>query len=169
MRGLVRLLDGVIALFPRRAWWFFAVVCVALIAYSGSRPASELPDFGYLPPHSDKFLHFVAYAGLAACLFRAVFPLVATRPSPWGKLAWAPVILIPSIVGAVDEAIIQGMARGRGQDVWDWVADTLAGVTVFAAGVVWRERVRRRDEELRRRGRSRVRRRHGHSFRQTRQ
>ncbi len=149
MKFLVRLLDDLIALFPRRAWWFFALVCVGLIFFSGSRSSGDLPDFSYLPPHSDKFLHFVAYSGLAVCVFRAVFPLVATRPSPWGKWAWMPVVLIPSFMGAIDEGIIQGMAYGRGQDVWDWVADTLAGVTVFTAGVVWRERVRRRDEALR--------------------
>lgn len=149
MRGATRLLDGLIGLFPRRAWWFFSVVCILLIFFGGSRSSGDLPDFSYLPPHADKILHFIAYSGLAACLFRAVFPLLATVRSPWGKKAWMPVVLIPSLVGLIDEAVVQGMAGGRGQDVWDWAADTAAGIVVLAVAWAWRERIRRRDEARR--------------------
>src|SRR5690606_28082254 len=104
----------------------------------GLRPASELPRVSRLPPGSDKVLHFAAYASLGACVFRSIYPRNPRRPPAGIPLPWLPAMLLPSLVGLLDEVLQHYTARGRAGDPADWVADTFGGVFVCMLGLYFR-------------------------------
>lgn len=141
--GLNRGIDRAIEAIPQPAWKLIAFACAMVILYVGSRSSSQIPSLRVLPPGSDKVLHFLAYAGMATCVFRAIYPLPASQ-SPIGSLPWWPIVFWPIVVGSLDE-YFQGFAQGRSQDPKDLLADALGGVVVCLVALYWRERVRRRD------------------------
>lgn len=151
MKPANQLIDHAITATPRSLWWVLSALCASVILYVGSRPGSSIPDLSVLPTGADKVLHFCAYSGFAACLFRACVPLRASEPLR-GLMPWLPVVVLPLLVGALDE-YNQGFAKGRGQDPLDLLADTLGGIWVCAVGLYWRARVRAADQELRRKAR----------------
>lgn len=146
----LELLNTIVVAIPMAVWWVIAVMYGGLLLYVGGTPGSDLPMPSRLPPGSDKVLHFCAYSGLAALVFRAVYP-VDPRQSPrprWG--AWL-VLLIPATIGAIDE-IHQIWVPGRSSEFADFVADALGGVFVLLLGL-WFRRRNRRVLESRRKGR----------------
>ncbi|MCC5877637.1 MAG: VanZ family protein [Candidatus Sumerlaeia bacterium] len=135
------LLNSLVISIPRNFWWAFAVLYAGFLLYVGGTPGSDLPMPSRLPPGSDKVLHFLAYSGLAALIFRAIYPVDPVKPPRprWG--AWL-VLLIPATIGAIDE-IHQIWVPGRSSEFADFVADALGGVVVLALGLLFRERNRR--------------------------
>lgn len=100
--------------------WVPALLYMGGIFAASAQPTVPLPRMG----HSDKVLHFAAYAGLGATL------AYAGARSALGPL---PLIAIGSLYGASDE-IHQSFVPGRTPDPWDWVADTLGAIAgVLAA------------------------------------
>ena len=73
-------------------------------------------------PHSDKMMHFVAFAGLA---FLLAWSLQRHIRSP--LLHALCVLLIASGYSVVDE-VTQGLVPGRVPDFWDAIADTIGAV-----------------------------------------
>ncbi|MEO8377560.1 MAG: VanZ family protein [Candidatus Sumerlaeota bacterium] len=138
---ITSLIDRAIAATPQKLWWLNAAICAAVILYVGSRPASDIPDVNFISG-LDKVLHFSAYSGFAACLFRACYPLKA-HEKPTLSLPWAWVMLGPFLIGSIDE-VHQAYVPGRGSDPKDLVADTLGGILVCIAGLYWRQKVRSR-------------------------
>jgi VanZ family protein len=100
--------------------WAPALLYMAGIFVASAQPTVRLPRLD----HSDKVLHFAAYAGLGATL------AYAGAGTALGPL---PLIAIGSLYGASDE-IHQSYVPGRTPDLLDWVADTLGAVAgVLAA------------------------------------
>ena len=98
-----------------------------LLLFIGTHiPRGQMPAIH----HSDKTLHFLAYAGLAFLLAWA-FPKEAKRPLAHVIGAW----IVATFYGAADE--ITQLAVGRSADFWDWVADTLGAMAglVFYVGL----------------------------------
>ncbi|MFO0921503.1 MAG: VanZ family protein [Pirellulales bacterium] len=98
-----------------------------LLLFIGTHiPRGQMPAIH----HSDKTLHFLAYAGLAFLLAWA-FPKEAKRPLAHVVGAW----IVATFYGAADE--ITQLAVGRSADFWDWVADTLGAMAglVFYVGL----------------------------------
>jgi VanZ family protein len=95
----------------------------------------------------DKLMHGLGYAGMAACVFRAVFPLRAAARAP-RPMMMALVVLVPLVVGIVDEWN-QSFSPGRSSDPADVLADTAGGAIVLAVGLAWRAAVRRADARRR--------------------
>ncbi len=94
--------------------WVPALLYMAGIFVASAQPSVPLPRVD----HSDKMLHFAAYAGLGATL------AYAGARTALGPL---PLIAIGSLYGASDE-IHQGFVPGRTPDLLDWVADTLGAI-----------------------------------------
>lgn len=127
------MLDVIIGAIPQPAYAVLAVMCALLIIATGLRPATDLPRGLFLIPNLDKVLHATAYAGFAALVFRALYPLRASRPP---VVAFAPVlvVLLPFLLGCLDETL-QGYARGRGQDPLDLLADTSGALVACLIGL----------------------------------
>ncbi len=94
--------------------WAPALLYMAGIFAASAQPTVRLPRLG----HSDKVLHFAAYAGLGTTL------AYAGARTALGPL---PLIAIGSLYGASDE-FHQGFVPGRTPDPLDWVADTLGAI-----------------------------------------
>jgi VanZ family protein len=80
-------------------------------------------------PGMDKLLHFTAYTVLAAAA-----GLWFSRES-WIRRPWRNFLIstaVASLYGVLDE-FHQFFVPARDCSVWDWVADTLGGVTGAAA------------------------------------
>ena len=92
--------------------WAPALLYMAGIFVASAQPSVRLPRMD----HSDKVLHFAAYAGLGG--------LLAYGGARMGAL---PLIAIGSLYGASDE-VHQGFVPGRTPDLMDWVADTLGAI-----------------------------------------
>jgi VanZ family protein len=139
-----RILDQIILLLPQRVWGILAFIDSLLILRLGLQAPKDLPRVS-LPPGTDKVIHFVMYASLAACLFRWQFPLKENGRSP-GPFAALWVLLIPMAVGALDE-ILQGHFSGRTQDFYDWVADASAGLVVLMIGLYYQRQNKKLQRE----------------------
>lgn len=79
------------------------------------------------PGHTDKVLHFLAYAGLA---FLLAWALCQTRGLSFSVCAF--VISITTIYAITDE-LTQAFIPSRHADVWDAAADILGALTGLAA------------------------------------
>lgn len=100
--------------------WAPALLYMAAIFAASAQPTLPTPDLD----HSDKVLHFAAYAGLGGLL------AYGAAPAALGPL---PLIAIGSLYGASDE-VHQSFVPGRSPDPLDWVADTLGVIAgVLAA------------------------------------
>ena len=116
--------------------WMARLLAVATVAYSGlliftthyPRPGELLEGLLGRSPPSDKTLHFVAYAVLAA--FSAATWLAARRTASRGI---APLAIALASFGAIDE-ITQPFFR-RHADPLDWVYDCI-GIAIGIATVV---------------------------------
>lgn len=139
--SILQFINKLIVCVPRPLWGVIAVVYAGVLLYVGGTPGSDLPLPSRLPPGSDKVMHFFAYGGLAALIFRAVYPTHPLRPPnpKWG--AWL-VVLIPATIGAIDE-IHQIWVPGRSSEFADFVADSLGGVFVLTLGLWFRSRQRK--------------------------
>lgn len=94
--------------------WAPALLYMAAIFVVSARPTVRLPDLD----HSDKVLHFAAYAGLGGLL------AYGGAPAGVGRL---PLMAVGSLYGASDE-VHQSFVPGRSPDLLDWVADTLGAI-----------------------------------------
>jgi len=151
MNSLNRALDLLIAAVPRWLWAVGTALCACVIIWAGQRPASTLKGMSVLPPGHDKVLHAVAYAGLTACAFRFFYPLRA-KVKPEVPVAWLGVLLVPALVGGLDE-FLQGWAqRGRSADWRDWVADMTGATLTLCWGLWLREKARKGGGRARLRG-----------------
>lgn len=137
--NLIKRFDSLIDVMPRGGWIVLSVLLAMAIIWTGLRPALDLPRISRLPPGSDKVLHFLSYAALAACIFRGIFPRNARKPPLPIPLPWFPVILVPALVGMLDEFLQSYTRRGRSGDMNDWLADILGGIFVCAVGLILRE------------------------------
>jgi VanZ family protein len=100
--------------------WAPALVYMAAIFAASAQPTLPTPDLD----HSDKVLHFAAYAGLGGLL------AYGGAPAALGPL---PLIAIGTLYGASDE-VHQSFVPGRSPDPLDWLADTLGAIAgVLAA------------------------------------
>ena len=107
-------------------WWIPALAWAAGIYYLSGKPADDLPKFDF--PHLDKIVHFVLYAVLAHLCFSALRFGHGVRFA----VAVALGLVIASLYGVTDE-LHQAYAKGRSQELADWIADTLGAATVLAA------------------------------------
>jgi VanZ family protein len=115
------------------------MLCAVVIIWNGLRPVEAIPRVRLIP-HTDKLLHFLAYAGFGALVLRVFVPFHPRRPVLAGAFGWMAVLLLPALLGALDETL-QGIAnRGRTADIWDWVADACGGAAVVA--MAWWDRRR---------------------------
>ncbi len=107
-----------------------AVLCAGAIFFVSHQP--KLPDLGLHFEGSDKLMHALAYAVLAACLlFGLAWP-------PWPRALWA--AGLAALYGVTDE-LHQHFVPGRSTDVLDWLAD--AGGATLLVAVVSRRALRR--------------------------
>ncbi|GAB4143349.1 MAG: VanZ family protein [Planctomycetaceae bacterium] len=96
-------------------------VTIVLVAYWLTLFISThipMPDLGDLPDHSDKVMHFVAYAGLSL--------LLGIRWSLMSPLTWRARIIIFSITvgyAVIDELLQTIPALHRTGDIYDVLAD----------------------------------------------
>ena len=102
--------------------------------------ASSLPTLPrVVRDTSDLLLHFLAYAGLALLVIRAV------ASGRWDRLtrgSWYRAWAITAGYGVTDE-IHQWFVPGRYSSVSDWIADALGAATALgAAAIAWRIRGR---------------------------
>lgn len=127
---------------PRSFWVVASVLCLIAIITLGLQPASRVGMSRLNFPNKDKVCHFIAYSGFAALVFRSIYPFQPfRRPALRWKAPWLPVVLLPFLLGAVDETL-QGFAPGRSQDVYDLLTDSTAGVTIALCGLWARQRSR---------------------------
>jgi len=112
-----------------------AIVYTVLVFVGGSLEAAPAPpDVGIVP--GDKLMHFVAFAGLALLILRAVrWELPLSRFSSQLVLA----TLMASALGGLLE-LWQAALPHRDADVFDWVSDTLGALCVAGALFVARSR-----------------------------
>lgn len=134
---LNRLIDAVAERIPRDVWAGLTLLAGCSILYMGMRPGDTIPNFNLLLAGIDKVLHFTAYACLATCVWRSIYP-VYTSKTPAISHGWLLVILVPAMVGFLDETF-QSITPGRSADYRDWIADALAGIIVCAVGLYSRK------------------------------
>jgi VanZ family protein len=84
---------------------------------------ARIPNLDKLPTHSDKGLHFAAYAGLA---FLLILSISSTRPI--GPRHYAVTLAVTGVYGWLDE-LLQFFLRYRTYDTADLVAD-LCGIVI---------------------------------------
>jgi len=132
-------------------FWFTAWLCwFGVLFFLSSRPLPEAPpEFGFLQiPHADKVAHFGWFFAGALALAAAIH--CAWRPRARNLII--AVVVLMSAVGALDEYHQSFHEFRSGNDLGDWVADTL-GATAGAVAFVWlRGRVRRKKGKLSRCG-----------------
>ena len=117
----------------------FSVVCILAVLYLTLVPR-PLPDMDIpLFPGADKVVHAIMMMGVMLCL---AFDYMRKKRNPQEK---APLVilllfLIATIAfgGAIE--LLQGlMAMGRGEDVYDFIADAAGAIIGFIITVVaWR-------------------------------
>lgn len=103
--------------------WAALVLWAGTILWLSSLTLEELPPAAFFV--SDKFNHFIAFAGggwLAASALR-----ISRSSAPAGRqIAWA--VVLVAAFGAFDE-MSQLFTPGRtGGDLYDWIADFLGAV-----------------------------------------
>jgi VanZ family protein len=109
---------------------------MAAIFVASSRPT--VPEV--ISDTPDLFLHFIAYAGLAFLVTRAI---VAGH---WDLLSFASGVrawLITAGYGVTDE-LHQWFVPGRFASVADWIADGVGAVAAIGAAAILRRRSRQR-------------------------
>lgn len=113
----------------RRPWVWSSLWCVAIavVVVVSLVPAPDLPD---LPPGSDKWEHFLAYAALAA----AAVQLFAR----WPALLGAGLGLV--LMGIGLEYAQGALTETRMMDRWDALANTLGVIAGLATRMTpWRD------------------------------
>lgn len=118
-------------------WWIALLLwcAVMLTASSFSIAAPAAPAFEI--PHLDKVFHFCYFTIGGFILANAILLRRPPFTSIWMKFV-LPIVLM-SLLGALDE-FRQSFTPGRsGNDLGDWIADTLGGLCgVMIANVVHR-------------------------------
>lgn len=125
------------ALFRTSAfWWGLVAVWFVTLFFLSALPK---PPPGPKLPFEDKFMHLAYYSiGGAWCYLARRFSHTAIS----GRRALLAAVLFCAGVGAFDE-FHQSFVPGRsGNDPWDWLADTLGGLTGSLAGWLWYRRTR---------------------------
>jgi len=114
---------GVQHLSVKSKWaWFWPVAWAATVFFESSQSKVPTPDF----PHSDKYLHFLAYGLLAS--------LVCRLGRGWHAALVA--VLAASAYGATDEWH-QLYTPGRSCELADWVADTAGAALAVGVYAGW--------------------------------
>lgn len=101
--------------------WIPAIACAIVIFFLSAM--QHPPELGPVFPLKDKFEHFTVYMLLGALIYRALRRGHGARLVTAAALA----IVLTSAYGASDE-FHQRLVPHRTCDVWDWTADSLAGV-----------------------------------------
>lgn len=112
----------------RRPWLWSGLWCIAIAAVvvASLVPATELPD---MPPGSDKWEHFLAYAALAAFAVQLY--------DRWPSLLGAGLSLVMLGIGL--EYAQGALTETRMMDRWDALANTLGVIAGLATRVTpWR-------------------------------
>lgn len=134
MTTLNRFVDGIMHRVPPAGYALLAVIGAMMILYMGTRTGADLRlAKPFLANGADKLAHFTAYAAMAACVFRALYPFDSRR-GPIVSFSWLIVLAVPLCVGILDETI-QSYTPGRSSDWRDVVADALGGVFVLTVGL----------------------------------
>jgi VanZ family protein len=102
---------------------FFIIILIWILSSQSTLPITQ----GFIG--MDKLLHFTAYAAVAAA-GGLWFSIESWIKHPLRNFLIC--VAIACIYGAVDE-YHQSFVPGRDSDIWDWVADTLGGMTGAAA------------------------------------
>lgn len=118
--------------------WLPALLIAAAITWLSQQP--RYPFGLELPPPFDKFAHASAFGLLGLAMELA---LARTRPDLPLYKRHLLVFFSVSAFGALDE-FHQRFVPGREADVFDWMADTLGGVSGLAAASLSRLRARTR-------------------------
>ncbi len=107
-----------------RALWLAVLAWAGLVLWLSSLSPAELPDSAFM--FWDKANHFVVFSlggWLTGAALRASRPRLATT-----KTVLLTVLIIATF-GLLDE-MLQTLTPGRsGEDVYDWMADALGGLT----------------------------------------
>jgi VanZ family protein len=107
-----------------RALWLALLAWAGLVLWLSSLRPTELPDAAFM--FWDKVNHFVMFS-LGGWLATAA--LRASKPRMTTAKAVLLAVLIIATFGLFDE-MLQTFTPGRsGGDVYDWIADTLGGLT----------------------------------------
>lgn len=139
MNSLNRFVDGIMHRVPPLGYALLAVIGAMMILYMGTRTGADLRlAKPFLANGADKLAHFTAYAAMAACVFRTLYPFNPHR-SPFMRHAWLIVLAVPLCIGILDETI-QAYTPGRSSDWRDVLADALGGFFVLLLGLWMRRR-----------------------------
>lgn len=103
---------------------FPMVIWAGLIFLASSIPSAKMPHIGILT--YDKLIHGTVFFVFGLLLHRAFEPRPDQRHFPWLRLAI--VLFIVMVYGAMDE-FHQSFVPGRSVDFFDFLADTIGGVT----------------------------------------
>ena len=112
-------------------WSACVVVWFAVLFYLSH--GDKIPDAGLEIPHLDKVAHFGYFFGGGGLLAAALF--FRERSMPWSRLILI-VTVVLSLVGVFDEWHQSWFESRTGNDVFDWLADTLGA---FCGAVVFRK------------------------------
>lgn len=113
---------------PSGSTWYRLAVTGALGLYWLTMfAATHVPKIpkAFEPSFSDKWQHYVGYAGLGFLLSACWF---TRRPLSWKRAAW--LSAVPAVYGAFDE--VTQPLFGRDAELLDWRADIVGGVTGIA-------------------------------------
>lgn len=147
-RSLLDWLQHQLDRLPRILWFYAAISFGLAIIFMGMQPGQTLirilPEFDF----KDKLQHFSAFAFFAALLFRWIYPF-DVRKRPRGLAPWLPVLLIPILIGTIDE-FLQGYTPRRSSDPLDLLADSLGAATACWLGLHLRGQQLRRWKRRRR-------------------
>ena len=113
----------------RRPWLWSTLWClaIAVVVVVSLVPSTELPD---MPPGSDKWEHFLAYAALAAFAVQLY--------DRWPSLLGAGLSLV--LLGVGLEYAQGALTETRMMDRWDALANTLGVIAGLASRMTpWRD------------------------------
>ena len=110
---------------------FPVVLWAALIFLASSIPSTKLPKLGILG--YDKLIHGSIFFVFGLLLHRAFEPRSEQRSFPWMRLAI--VLFVVMIYGAIDE-FHQSFVPGRTEDIFDFLADSIGGVTAVLVLII---------------------------------
>lgn len=110
---------------PVRRHWILAAYTAVVLALT----LLPVPDVatGLLPPWSDKVVHFLLFAALAALVCWDRF--AAGRPRPLGVIG--PVAVLAGLI-----ELAQGPLPERSGDVWDFVLGSIGAALGYGATMV---------------------------------